>query len=280
MRRLEKLIISRAWIGLFHGMDCFEAYHRWSKRPFVTHNIALEKENAITEAILNSRLSTNVSTKLQFVYAGRVHVDKGVFDWIEVFTRLNNLGLDFSAVWFGDGPQRDDAIRMVAARKLESKVSFPGALDQLEVIESLKRSDAFVFCHKTKESPRCLIEALLCGLPLVGYGSDYSQDLIKENSGGMLSPPGDVLELVNSLVTISDRPTLRKVSERAFRDARRFTIEHIFQSRAQLMKMIPKEFLRETAVGRSFYFRGRQRPMLDSGLSPLPPCSRQSSRAG
>jgi colanic acid/amylovoran biosynthesis glycosyltransferase len=238
-RRLEEFIIRRSWVGLFHGMDCFNAYCGWSNRPFLVHNLSLQTRHAISEAALNSRLSANDRPRMQFVYAGRVHADKGVCDWIDVFTRLNDLGFDFQAVWYGDGPQLDDAKRILSTRKLDSKVSFAGSIDQLQLIEILKRSDAFVFCHKTKESPRCLIEALKCGLPLVGYRSDYAEDLLQQNSGGMLSTPDGVLELVDALGTLFDRSTLRELSERAFRDGRQFAVEAIFAIRAKLIKTIP-----------------------------------------
>jgi colanic acid/amylovoran biosynthesis glycosyltransferase len=174
--------------------------------------------------------------KLRIAYAGRVHKEKGVYDWIDVLTQLSEKSVDFSALWFGDGPELDNVRRLVTAKGLSSKISFPGSLDHLEIIRELQSFDIFVFCHKTRESPRCLIEALLCGLPLIGYSTDFAKELISENFGGLLTPVNIVSDVSDSIATISDRSKLRALSERAFKDGRRFNIVDVFVHRARLTK--------------------------------------------
>ena len=68
---------------------------------------------------------------------------------------------------------------------LELYISFPGIeKDRQLVIDFLRTLDVFMFCHVTPESPRCLIEALMSGLPLIGYDSEYAKDLVAEHGGG------------------------------------------------------------------------------------------------
>ena len=75
------------------------------------------------------------------------------------------------------------------------------------MLQHLKGADAFVFCHKTQESPRSLIEALACGLPLVGYHSEYASHLISEKCGGIFSPMDDIASVVSRwLVCLIRRP--------------------------------------------------------------------------
>ena len=50
-----------------------------------------------------------------------------------------------------------------------TQITFLGGLDHDQLLRELKARDVFVFCHKIPESPRCLIEALQCGVPIVGY---------------------------------------------------------------------------------------------------------------
>ena len=61
-----------------------------------------------------------------------------------------------------------------------------------------------MFCHKTPESPRNLIEALVSGAPIVGYDSPFPRDLIAAHGGGVLTPLNDVNALVDSLASLAD----------------------------------------------------------------------------
>jgi colanic acid/amylovoran biosynthesis glycosyltransferase len=116
MKRYERLVIRRSALGLFHGGDCFEAYAKYCRNPQLVHNIHVGSGNVIDLAALRQRSSQ--AGPLRIAYAGRVHRDKGVFDWIEALSRLD---APFEATWFGDGPE------LARARQLAPpNVSFPG----------------------------------------------------------------------------------------------------------------------------------------------------------
>ena len=100
-------------------------------------------------------------------------------DWIEALSIAAHDGVDFTATWFGAGPELDVAREQIKQLGLASKVAFPGPLDLPHLMRELRTFDAFVFCRKTCKSPRCLIEALICGLPIIGYNSSYARNLIR-----------------------------------------------------------------------------------------------------
>ena len=140
-----------------------------------------------------------------------------------------------------DGPELEKARSRIATSALADKVKFPGSIDHKQTMKELKSSDIFLFCHKTLESPRNLIEALQCGLPLVGYGTKYSQSLIEENGGGALTHSQDVTLLSNLLNALNSDPVrINDLSQKAVADGARFTDEGVFKHRSNLMKTIPK----------------------------------------
>jgi glycosyltransferase involved in cell wall biosynthesis len=234
---LERIVIRRSFVGLFNGMDCYRAYASFCKNPQLVANFNYAKGTHVSEAELTSRLAVLDTRSVRLVYVGRAHQDKGVFDWIDVISATDE---NFSATWFGDGPELERARAIVAARNLGGKIVFAGDVPHDVILKQLKQYDAFVFCHKTQESPRCLIEALACGLPIVGYASDYAQDLIVENSGGVLSPIHDTKALAISLQSLlKDRARLMRLSRAAALDGRRFNSEATFRHRSELIKRIP-----------------------------------------
>ena len=82
-------------------------------------------------------------------------------------------------------------------------VVFPGYIsDRKKIFQVLQDADVFLFCHQTPESPRCLVEALASGCPLVGYGSAYPREIIAQYGGGIFVTPGDwegVVKIIQNL---------------------------------------------------------------------------------
>lgn len=236
MRFYERYIISRSSLGLFHGMNCYEAYSKYCNNSHVVHNIHLGVKDQISDRQLEDRLRDR-NGLLRLVYVGRAHFEKGVFDWIDSLAIAAKDGVEFKATWFGDGPALETARSRVEQLGLSSRIFFPGLLDHDEVLNRLRASDAFVFCHKTSESPRCLIEALASGLPIIGYDRAYPRDLIR-HGGGLLSPINDLHQIARSLAAIQDQFVLRDISRRAMMDGKRFTAEQVFRHRSELLKTI------------------------------------------
>jgi colanic acid/amylovoran biosynthesis glycosyltransferase len=236
-RSLERRAISRSTLGLFHGNDTFNSYRGFSPHPFLVHNIHLKPADRIPDERLSAKIAAAREGVLDIVYAGRVHPDKGVTDWIETLRLAADAGVPFRARWFGDGPQLDEARATVDRLGLADRISFPGQLvDRDALLEALRDAHVMLFCHLTPESPRCLIEALVSGTPIVGYGSAYPEDLIAEHGGGVLTAMAPAA-LARELVRLDgDRAVLAALIGQAAQDGRDMNDEAVFAHRAHLMK--------------------------------------------
>lgn len=238
MRHYERHVIRRSAVGLFHGADCFAAYSPFSPDPHLVHDIHLSESARITAEELQAK-AVRRSGPLSIVYAGRVHPDKGPLDWIDALHLLHARGVDFRATWHGDGPQFELVQAKVRELGLASCVDFPGASqDRDGLMRRLRAADLFLFCHKTPESPRCLIEALISGTPIVGYGSSYSRDLIAHHGGGVLTEqePAELADRIEELA--NDRERLSNLIVAAARDGHPFTDVSVFHHRSELIKAI------------------------------------------
>jgi colanic acid/amylovoran biosynthesis glycosyltransferase len=232
----ERKIIRMSSLGLFHGSDCYTAYSAYSSNSHLVHDIHLRKEDQISDAEIEARLRYN--GPIRIAYAGRAHRDKGIFDWIEALSLAARGGIEFRATWFGDGPELESARQKVTDANLLNHVKLPGSMtDHSALMEKLRSSfDVFMFCHKTRESPRCLVEALMCGLPIIGYTSHYARGLIKKHGGGMLTSPGYPELLIDSLSQFSRKRD--SITKKAQRDGQLYDDESVFRHRSDLMKAI------------------------------------------
>lgn len=222
MKHYQRALIRRSALGLFNGGDCFAAYSAHCPNPHLVYNLHLEAMGIAERP---------ASAKLRIMYAGRVHHEKGVIDWIEATNALRSLGVDFEATWYGEGPELDTARSLAGPN-----VSFRGPLSHDATLSAMQCSDVLMFCHKTPESPRCLPEALICGLPIFGYSSPYPAGLIAKHGGGLLTPPNDPGALAAAVAR--NAPVISDFGTKARRDGTQFSAEKVFAHRSELMKSL------------------------------------------
>lgn len=234
MAALEKAVIRRASLGLFNGRETYDAYARFCGGPAeVIHDIHIGAADHIDPARLEAKAAGAGEGPIRLVYAGRADAMKGPFHWVEALERLAAAGVDFHARWLGDGPERPAMLDRVARSGLGERVELPGFVgDHAAVLEEMREAHAFLFCHLTPESPRCLLEALASGCPLLGYRSAYSADLLARG-GGVLVPMGDVEALAREVGALAgDRDRLGRLIRAAAADGAPFTDEAVFRHRA------------------------------------------------
>ncbi len=239
-RRRAIHAIRRASLGLFHGRTVYDAYAAISREPHVVHDVHLKKEDVISEDALQRRL-TRGGDRIRIGYVGRVHEMKGPLDWIAAIASAAahaGVGDRIDATWLGNGPLLEQARDDVRRRGLEHVVSFPGGeSDRAKVVEFFRSLDLFVFCHNTPESPRCLLEALMAGVPLVGYWSSFAQDLVEADGGGDFVPIGDVDGLADAIVhQLEDAPLRQRNALAARRSGTHFSDDAVFAHRSELIK--------------------------------------------
>jgi colanic acid/amylovoran biosynthesis glycosyltransferase len=233
--------VRRCTLGLFHGRTVFDAYAAMCTTPRIVHDVHLGENDVVSEADLEKRLRYG-SVPLRIMYVGRVHEMKGPWHWLEVIrdvierAKINKL--EVRAEWIGDGPLLPDLRAAVIAHGLEASISFPGAeMDRRRLLERLRDADLFVFCHLTPESPRCLIEALMSGLPLVGFHSAYAADLLDAHAAGMLVPLGDKPALARAILEYAaDAATLANMARSARAAGSGFSDVAVFRHRSELIK--------------------------------------------
>lgn len=239
MAMLERAVVRRASLGLFHGRETFETYAPHARGPAeIVHDVHISAADHIAPDRLAAKAAGVLSGPLRLVYAGRADPMKGPFDWIEVLEQLARREVDFRARWLGDGTDRPAMIARLEASGLASRVEMPGFLvDRAAVLEELRDAHLFLFCHLTPESPRCLIEALASGCPLAGYASAYSSDLIATHGGGALVPRGDTGALADRVAGLdADRPRLAQLIAHAAADGAPFTDTEVFRQRSQVIR--------------------------------------------
>lgn len=239
MQNYHRYLTRQSRLGLFQGKDCYDHYCRLVDKAFCMYDTHTQTADFIDAATLDAKLaSAGSGDPLRLCYVGRAADMKGPLDWLETLTKIRDAGVPFTATWLGDGPLLETMRKSVEERQLTAHVELAGFVsDRAEILARMKAAHIFLFCHKTPESPRCLIEALVCGTPIMGYGSAYARDLVAADGGGRFVDVGDVQGLADRLVALHrDRAALQGEIRRAARSGLRFDEQTLYRERAELIR--------------------------------------------
>jgi glycosyltransferase involved in cell wall biosynthesis len=238
-QRSHKYCLEHSALALFQGQDVYDAYAPSCSNPYKVYHISICDEDYITPAQLEEKLN-RISQRmpLKLCYVGRAIDMKGPMDWLKVVDVLIKSGVKINAVWLGDGSLLPRMQESVEELGLAANVSLPGYVsDRSEILKTLQDSDIFLFCHKTPESPRCLVEALASGCPLIGYASGYPQELVSQYGGGRFAPLNRWEDLANIVRALDkDRNSLRDLIRLASASGRLYERDATMQRRIDLIK--------------------------------------------
>lgn len=239
MKAYHRSIIRGCSLGLWHGNECYLAYSPWSRENHLIHDIHLKAEDAISPESLSAKLeSASSQGPVRIAYAGRLDPMKAPLEWLRALARVRDLGVTFEAVWLGDGPLREEFQALLDELGLRSRIRTPGFVGRAELLDELIRTHLFVFTHVTPESPRCLLEALVAGAPIVGYDNPFARDLCSSgHGGGAFVPIGDYQALGDQIAGLAaDRTRLQVLIQQAALNGKRFNVHAVFEERSQLIR--------------------------------------------
>jgi glycosyltransferase involved in cell wall biosynthesis len=239
MASYHKQIIKNCALGLWQGQDCYSAYSPFCQNSHLIHNIHTKPSDGISDLRLVEKVKRATSDQtIRICYAGPIDPMKAPMDWVQAVGRAKDLGVNLHATWMGDGPLFDEMKAMIANRGLNSCIELTGFEPNRDrVLKRIRESHIMLFTHVTTEAPPCLIESLVCGTPIVGYQSRYSDELVKNFGGGMFVPMNDWKQLGDLLVTLSqERQLLSHLIKEAGENGTRFSDEAVFQERSELLK--------------------------------------------
>ncbi len=145
------------------------------------------------------------------LYAGRLVSEKGVFDLLEAYARLQSgLRAKVGLVFAGDGVARSKLVEQ-ASRIDPGAVRLPGFAQREELAVLYALAEAMVL--PTHSDPWGLVvnEAMVCGLPvIVSSVAGCAQDLVEDGWNGYAVPPHDPERLSAAIRMLLEQPESRR----------------------------------------------------------------------
>jgi L-malate glycosyltransferase len=228
-----------------NGITCVSNYLK--QLTIDTFNIKKEIE-VIYNFVDTSKYKRNNldKTKLGIVKKnelGIIHISnfrpvKKIRNIIEIFCRIRKE-VESRLVLVGDGPELAFAKEVVDRLDLNESVIFLGRKDN--VIPLLNSADLYLLPSKSESFGVSALEALSCGLPVIGTNVGGLKEVVKEGESGYLFDPEDIEGMSNAALDIlGNKDKLEKMSEEARKTALAFDSKIIIPKYIEFYKKIKK----------------------------------------
>lgn len=159
--------------------------------------------NAIDLSAFTPAMQPKTSSPVRLLYVGRFNVFKNVETLIEAVAKLIQMDVgEFELRLVGEGEQRPVLEQMVSELNLTRQVHFVSWVPRDEIADHYRRSDVFVTATTWEGMPNTVLEAMACGLPIVGTQASGLHELVHDGVNGYLVPIKDPDALAEAIALL------------------------------------------------------------------------------
>jgi len=171
--------------------------------------------------------------KGRICYVGRLHPCKNLDILLEAVSQIPGASL----VLIGQGEQREELETLAQHHKV--KVQFLGVLPHSQVPVEINRSEIFILPSSFEGHPKALIEAMACGVAIVGTSVDGIRNIIRHEETGLLCPL-TVEGIASALQRLLADERLRIRLGRAARDfvEQEYGLERIVEAEVTMLQQV------------------------------------------
>ncbi len=196
--------------------------------------VVVSPSGGISETIFYPKetiVHRNSTDKSQLGYIGRLEQDKGINTFLEVLTRLAESTVPFEATIIGYGSEYENVINFIKNEKLGDTVKIIPGLPQSDLGPYYRKLDLFIFPSKSESLGLTGIEAMACGIPVVGSNVGGIATYIKEGVNGYLVEPGNAEGFYNAVITFisSNKEKRETLSHNAFKTAQEYYVSKVIK---------------------------------------------------
>ncbi|WP_445426521.1 glycosyltransferase [Alishewanella sp. HL-SH06] len=152
-------------------------------------------------------LNTAQKPGLRLGYIGQLIPRKGLADLLQAFNLLWQKYPSSTLTLIGEGSQRAELEALATSLPCKAAISFLGFRG--DRIALLANFDAFSLTSSLEGIPRCLMEAMAVGVPIVAYDIPGVDQLIEQDKTGLLAPLDNWQQLAVQLNRLAADPHLQ-----------------------------------------------------------------------
>lgn len=151
----------------------------------------------------------------------------GVDVVLRAFSLLQQKFSDASLVIVGDGPCRDELLRLAEELQLRN-VKFMGRVGREQMAELYDQADCFLNGSRIDNQPLSILESFACGLPVVTTDAGGIPDIVTDGVNGLIVKMEDWETLARFAIHLIEYPSLAlKLTAAGRTECERYTWEAV-----------------------------------------------------
>jgi glycosyltransferase involved in cell wall biosynthesis len=141
-------------------------------------------------------------------FAGRLVHQKGWNYFLAAAELIMEKIGDVRLVMVGDGPQKDEMLKMVSGSKFKERIMFLGRTMDMPGFYGL--IDCLVIPSSAEGMPMVVTEAFAMGVPMVVSDIPAFKEVIRDQVTGLISALGDAGDIAEKILILHGDPELRR----------------------------------------------------------------------
>ncbi len=138
-------------------------------------------------------------------FAGRFAIEKKVDILLRAILLVRGQIPRVVLALAGFGSERDNWEKLIRDLGLQDNVKFVGALDKPQLVKLFQASDAFAIASSIESQGMVALQAMACGLPVVGVNGRALPEYVNEENG-FIVPVDDYHQMAEALVRLLNNP--------------------------------------------------------------------------
>lgn len=189
-------------INVCTGDELYNICRSHNKETYQFVDVMLEKDGDFD---LTTRVQDD---NFNFLYVGRIVLDKGIEDLCLAFNEVNNKKSRLNIV--GDGKDLENLKRKFS---INENITFHGQLKNEKLPDFFINSYALIVPSKNSYEgfPRVIMEAWLYQLPVIAYDTGGVKAFLKDGVNGLLVRKNDVEGLASAMNKLTNKKVYNKL---------------------------------------------------------------------
>ena len=171
-----------------------------------------------TERFKPTNPSSRGNNPITILLASRLLWEKGIGEYVAAARQLRTEGIA-AQFWLAGNPDPGNPASIppeqLAEWQREGDIALLGQVDDMPSL--LAQTDLAVLPSYREGTPRSLLEAAACGLPLVATDAPGCREIVQHGVNGLLVPVKDSIALANAIRQLCRDPATRQSMGRASR---------------------------------------------------------------
>ncbi len=183
----------------------------------------------------------SLNNNLKILYVGRVSHEKNIDIVIKSFKMVSDKYKNVSLTIVGGGPQFKELKKLTSSLNLDNHVKFLGPIKHRELGKVYNSHDVFLTASDIETEGLVILEAMACGLPIIGVNALAVPEIVKNNKNGFIVRPNNIDEFSKAIEKfIIDKSLISKLGKKSFDISKKYSVRNSLD----LLENLYKNFVR------------------------------------